>query len=294
MAKRKNHEVSRFYLKRWANDGKIWMFDIETQTIEERSSEATFAIQNYLYVPEIDGRRDDSVEEWFGYAENQLAVYLQRLDKREVGKPVKGEQYMGIVFALVGLGYRSGYELKKIEQMLGADENLRKQMEVSDDDNLHVIAVENLINIVTRQAESYLQMGMGIIYGLANPLITCERPGFDGVAKGVSSYQIPLGPYEFAMIDEHRPTPMISLNEVAGTKEFVDTANDFTIKRARKWVVANSREVLEKIAPMLTKEKVEERASKDNLIFTPLSEEERENGWSLYKGKNKRLAESVF
>ena len=284
MTKKKNHEVSKLYLKRWAKDGKIWLFDIETQKIEDRSTKATFAIDDYLYVPEINGKRDDTVEDWFGEAENELALYLQRLDRRDFSTPMTIKHYTQIVYALVGLGYRSGHELRLIEERLQTDPDLRDQMGVTDDSNTHLIAVENLINVVTRQAEQYLQMGISVIYGTEYPLITCERPGFDGAAKGENSFHIPLGPNELAMFDGRFQIGSINHTENRCTENFIAMANHMTIERARKWVVANGREELEKIAHMLSKDKVDKRKAKDRLIFTPLSEEERAQGWSLYKG----------
>ena len=284
MAKRKNHEVSKFYLKRWAHNGKIWMFDIQKQAIEERSTEATFAIHNHLYVPIINGVRDDSIEDWFGEAEDKLAAYLQRLDKRDLSRGLPADSYLRIVFALVGLGYRSGYELKLIEKLLQEDETLRSQMGIDDESNLEVVALENLINIVTMQAKSCLNLGMGVMCGLKFPLLTCERPGFDMAQRGFQSFVIPLGPYELALIDRDNPVGVITTTQSEGSKSFVDLANRFTISRARSWVVANDPEILEAIAGELTKEKVAERAATDSVKFTPLSDEERAAGWSLYKG----------
>ena len=80
--KRKTHEVAKSYLKRWkSNNNKIWYFDIKKQKINESSLQAKFAIKDYLYVPLVNNLRDDSTEEWFANAENELARFISKIDK---------------------------------------------------------------------------------------------------------------------------------------------------------------------------------------------------------------------
>lgn len=80
--KRQNHEVTKALLKRWKSvENKLWVFDIENQKIESRSLEATFAIDDYLYVPRLDGHLTDATKEWFSGAENELAVFFAETRK---------------------------------------------------------------------------------------------------------------------------------------------------------------------------------------------------------------------
>ena len=61
----------------------------------------------------------------------------------------------------------------------------------------------------------------------------------------------------------------------------INNLNSVLVARARKWIAASNKAILEKFAPDLSKEAVRLRASKDKTEFTELSDSERARMWSL-------------
>lgn len=293
--KKETHEVAKGYLKRWKNtDGKLWVFDIESQSIQERSLEATFAVEDFLYVPLVDGIRDDSTEDWFCKAENELARFIKKLSKRDFHTPLHHEKLFLTVLGIVGLCHRSSYELRMIERAVESDQDLRTKLGINLDSSeaRHIFAVENMINLITKQTELFCTGAISIAYDYKSDLLVCDRPGFDMTVRGHGVNVIPLGPKEMMYIElgSERPPSFVhgvSYFQVQNEQSIVDTVNHFTIERARKWVVARTRQQLEEIAPQLSKELVAKRQLTDRMVFTPLTEAERERGWRLRTDEEK-------
>jgi hypothetical protein len=287
--KKKNHEVTKALLKRWrSTEDKLWVLDIESQKIEPRSLEATFAIDHYLYVPKIGDKRDDATEEWFSGAENELAAFLQRLETKDYTKPIEQKKIFLTLLALVGLSHRSRYELERVVSELESNQSLRTQLgtDLSTPELRHRFSVENMIYTIDQQVRRFCQGSVTITFGTKRKLLICDRPGAEmGFVQGGVNF-VPLGANEYVYMDASDAGLVLTRGAVFrqsdhGTEQIIDSINEQTIKRARKWMVAQSREELEKIATELTKEKVAARESKDRLSFTPLTEEQRQNAWRL-------------
>jgi hypothetical protein len=80
---------------------------------------------------------------------------------------------------------------------------------------------------------------------------------------------LPLGHNSVLML-ERAPTNTEVLTDFASANEktdFIDTLNDLILRRARKWVVANSQEQLERILPSLTPEEVKKRRESDRVEY---------------------------
>lgn len=287
--KKKNHEVTKGLLKRWRNrEEKLWVFDIKTQKIEARSLDATFAIEDYLYVPSIEGQLTDVTEEWFSGAENELAILLQRISNKDFEKPMDSKKLFLILLALMGLSYRSSYELNKIITAIESDKVLSEKpgIDLSTPEQRKQFAIENMINIITQRTELFCKGSVTIIFGTKTKLLICDRPGADeGFVKG-GMFFLPLGPNEYVFMDATTQGAALIRGAVfmpSNNEQLVHSINQQTISRARKWVVAQTREELEAIASQLTIESVARREAKDSLEFRALTEAQRNKAWSLKK-----------
>jgi len=286
--KKKNHEVTKGYLKRWVNQvNQLWVFDIETQKIESRSLEAKFAIQDYLYVPEISGQRVDATEEWFAGAENELVRFINRVDTKDYTTPIKGNHLYLTILGLIGLSLRSAYDLQSIDAQLLADPTLQEKLgvDVSTETARHRFIVENMIAVINRAVERFCQANVTIVFGTKTSILTCDRPGADQTFMDGGMHFIPLGPHDYVFMDLSRPPPAITSGVMFApsgpNEEIIRTINNQIISRARRWIVAKSKEELEAIALEITPEKIKKRILSDKKEFVGLSEEERRWGWKL-------------
>ena len=286
--KKKNHEVTKGYLKRWESEsGQLWMFDIEKQITEVRSLEAKFAIRNYLYVPEISGKRDDATENWFSGAENELVNFIDRLNTKNYTLPIKGDHLYLTILGLIGLSLRSAYDLQSIEKLLIDEPDLGEKLgiDISTESARHRFVVENMIAQIDSLTKKFCGATITVVFNTNRKLLVCDRPGADlGFISGGMHF-IPVGPNDYVFMDLNGLLPAMAFGASfapSGTSEdIVTTINNHTISRARRWVVAQSREELDAISSELTLEKVEMRKLSDKKTFIPLSEEERRKGWRL-------------
>lgn len=291
MIKRKNHEVGRSFLGAWKNTNKkLWVFDIKRQALEERSADAGFAIQDFLYVPHVGDERDDSTEEWFSDAENYLALLLQRIERKDFSRPISQLELFKVLMGLVGLSYRSSYDLQKVMKILNENSEIQQRLGLNyaNEKDRHIFAVENMINQITNQAKVFSLGSLSIIYEIKGKnFLICDRPGMDLTSSGMGLNFIPVGPWAYAAMEalgENKNPPGLNFLESGPEVSIVDSINAFTIDRARNWIVAHTKEELEQIRNQITLEKVKERKEKDSFTYHPLTEEERAAGWSL---KNK-------
>ena len=70
-----------------------------------------------------------------------------------------------------------------------------------------------------------------------------------------------------------------------GNPTFIKMANDMTIKRARNWIVANSRKQLEELSDQVTLERLKERIEKDDIKFMLWDDSKSSRLWSLANTK---------
>ncbi len=287
----KIHEVGKSYLRAWKDENLpnkgIWYFDLETQVIEPRSNKATFAIQNYLYVPKIDGMRIDSVEDWLSVSEDALAKFIRRIDVRDFETPISENELVKVELGLLSLSYRSGYEFRTLEKQLQCDNAMREQMGIKDESMIHRVVVENMINVIELQRKQYCGGNISVVFDCKYPLLVCDRPGFDADVRGYPFNVIPLKPDAVIMLEKPDPVRIGKLRWIKhdGNPEFVQMVNDMTVKRARKWIVASSQEQLEILRDQVTPEQIKERKAKDNVTFKPLDETTKNRFWSLLNTK---------
>lgn len=286
--KKRNHEVTRGYLKRWANsENQLWVFDIPRQKIEPHPVKAEFAIHDYLYVPEIGGQRIDDAENWFAGAEDELVKFIDRLNSKTYTKPIKAKSLYLTLLGFIGLSLRSAYDLQRIDGHLQSNLTLENELnaDISMEVARHRFRVENMIAIIDREARRFCQASVTLMFGTTNSLLVCDRPGADLAFLEGGMHFIPAGPNEYVVMDLQRPPPAMTYGVTfaqAGTDEsFSKSINEHTISRARRWIIAKSKEELEAVANELTLEKVGQRSASDKITFIQLSEEQRKRGWRL-------------
>jgi len=290
MAVKKSHEVTFSYLKAWSapnSKGRkgIWYFDIERQEIRF-SSDAdrySFASENRLYVPKHKGERIEAVEKWLSEAERAFVNFATRFQHKRFSDPLTADDFRRIIFAAVSLAYRSGPEVRHIEDLLLSDSELRARYGVTDADSAHIAAVENMVNIITKQAQFYLSGKCQVIYDFNQQLLVCERPMLDMNSRNIPFAVMPLTPSALLSLESnHELQPGLVFVDGSGMdSQLCSMANNFTIERARKWVVAATRRQLGEVRGLLSSERVEVRSTTDRVVFTPADLLSKGQWWEL-------------
>lgn len=281
---KKAHEVTFAYLKRWTTADErgspgVWVFDIPRQKLRfsQEAGRHTFAVETNLYMALIKGARDQSVEKWFSEMEGAFVSVLNRVRNLESSPPSSMEFSLAVMCA-VALGYRSGFEVKEVERLFREEPRFKALL--GENDDAHLAAVENMVNVISQQADRYRKATF--LHGLAAPLVICDRPLL--VLPSGDGALLPLG-----------PTEVLKLDEAPGAREFVTdfaragsesaglakTINEITVGRARKWVASQSKELLVSLQPLLTLDAVEARRRNDSVEYTPPEKLGRRDWWEI-------------
>lgn len=273
IVKKNNHEVPKTMIKRWAVKNKIWLLDLNSQTIEERSVEATFAIEEYLYVPLINEVRNDDVENWLQGGEEKLARFLKRIAKKDIHSPMKRADFNLFTLGLLSLAHRSGYTVSMVIKELEVNEELRKTMGLVES-NYHKAAVENLINLINITVQKFSTAKFKVMTNFQKPLLISDRPCIDGTMNDYNFISCPMTPAAAIYGELSIDGPMLNWVEAnLANNQLVDNINEFTIAQARSWIVATTRNQLESIRHLVTPEEIKKRISKDKLVFQPMTGE---------------------
>jgi len=286
-AKKNNHEVARAFLNRWATDHgldtpQLAMLDARSGKVETRSIKAGFAVGRYLYVPKIDGEHDDRVEDWFGMAEQALVEFLRRNDARDFSA-MTHQQWVHIVYGLVGLAHRGAHDVAKLREAVKADKSLQKKLNTSGNDHaIHHAVVENVVNRINRDVYRLLGGTLTILTDCTKEVLVCDRPAICQVRGEERTLLVPLGPSTLAVMDRQSdgvPVKVISETEHGvDSAKFVDMLNSFTIKRARRWVVGRDQAMLKDIAATVVQNAAE---ADEPVLYERISDEERDLLWSF-------------
>lgn len=285
--KKNNHEVAEAFLKRWAADHgegvpQLAMLDARTGKVNIRSKDAGFAIGKYLYVPMIDGERDDRVEDWFSTSEQALVEFLRRTDARDFGG-IRQHDWVHIVYGLVSLAHRGAHDVALLRRAVTADTDLQAGLSTTSDEHaVHHAVVENIVNRINRDVYRLLGGTLTILTDCTQEVLVCDRPALCRALGEAPCLLTPLGPSTLAIMEarsEGMPVRVISETEHGvDSSKFVAMLNDFTIKRARRWVVGRNPVELRAVAGAVV---AHAAAADERVLIDRISAEERELLWSF-------------
>lgn len=294
MTTKKTHEVTQALLRFWQTEHEgrsgFWVFDIARQNLRFSTGQQalSFAAENYLYIPKIGGNRQEDAEKWLAHIEAAMISLIRKMEERRFSEGIHGKDLLMTLEALVSLAYRSGYQIKNLITEMLNDESLKRHFSVSTQDEAHVAVVENMVNVIALQAQKYFEGSNQVLFDLDTPLLICESPFFDMDVRGHGTAIGPITPNAAFMLDggARKKNPNLSFHQAEGNSSgLCASINQFTVKRARKWIVATSKDQLESITSQLTTEKVAERIEKDRIVFLSPSEHGKQNWLELKKLK---------
>lgn len=263
-----NHTVTRGYLEGWKHVGDtgavgLWYFDIASRQVKySPSANASFAKVKALYVPRINGRRDDRLENWFASSESQLCDFVRDF-RRQSPRNWKPNRVHKALSAIVTLGYRGEYALRRVEHHLEAEMPGIGREEVT------IAALNNLYNIAQNRID-YFTSGTALMLDWDAPvLMTNDQPFWDMSPRSVTNPMgvFPLSPTRLMvfMPNEKPASGDLQIMHKKGDQFTValEFARNGAMRMARKWVVCSSEAEANLVKDYLTEEVLEEVTATD-------------------------------
>ncbi len=273
-AKHRNHTVPKALLKRWRTkeDAQIghWVLDcVSGQIAFKIGTEASFAISEFRYVPVRmhagkPAYRDEIVEDWFSKGENHLASITDRLLKRQ-SLQNHGNAVGAFIQAAILLGFRSAYEYEMLGHLLAsADTSL-----VDDEVARRVVDLFRLT--YSQKLKQFANWDYQIVPSTTESLLVCDRPMFDMTLHCLEQevLVIPLAPSVMLIATPPSDRSRKNLKFIVSdktTSNIVSLTNQFTVKRARQFVVGLP-EQLEAVKSMFETSKFQQRKATDRLVL---------------------------
>src|SRR5262249_34594798 len=81
-APKRHHTLPQFYLERFCQDGRLWVFDRETGRFRREQPKNTSVIGHYYSVELADGQKETGIESMLAQLEGETKPLLQTLEDR--------------------------------------------------------------------------------------------------------------------------------------------------------------------------------------------------------------------
>jgi hypothetical protein len=269
--KKNNHYAPQSLLRKWQTfDENRWgvhVYDLIKNKYSFSSSAGSgafsFASKNYLYVPEVDGVRKTNVEDWFCGIESTLASAIKAIEKEDQ-TPLfrRSEDLMKFIFAIISFKHRNEYNLNNIRKQLDGDEELQLQVSGIPNRDLSLVVLENMINACHEDFYKYSQFELIILSTSDDKsIIYCDRPFIEEVVDGYSF--LPITNKKFIAI---RPThSQTSYTLEKSSDQLTDSINSSIAELSRYWIMADSKELLEKYI-----EEAKSSCAEVKTVYTPV------------------------
>ena len=269
--KKKNHTVTRGFLNNWSvvdpksNNKVIWYFDILKQEIASSGKKASFAISDYIYVPETRaGMRNEVLENWFAETEGDFCDFSRLAS---FGPPNRrlSQKYIGNVLkCFIGLSFRSFYQLRRIREEIA---QLHPEMEAI---TLELEVLNNCYGQITTFFEMARMLRITVYYGVQQALITQDQSCINLCLRDPPIYKMFMALSPSCVLvaeldDAIGMTQNFVLNwEQANSNHvFFREFNKNMLTTAREWVVFPNHEAAQTYASYLSAELVEQRTRID-------------------------------
>lgn len=282
---RQNHFVPSFMIAYWADiaaqRSSVNVFDIEKDrsflSTGEGRSPYSFASQNDLYVPRVDGKRATSLERWFSEIEGSLAHFARQAHSRisPIDLPRLGD-VSKVIVALLSLQMRSPRNLDVIQSAIEGNPSLHSTLDPEGDDTAQRVALENIIHCSTDRHHDFLpvEFRLGICPCDANLILT-ESPTFvlddDGWHFAVLTNRVLVG---YRKNLDGNFSKYVDL-----PPEFVAEVNDILAMRARRWIVAKTAQELEPFIDLVRSDRWKNQEDETSVTFYPTRW--LRNGWRI-------------
>ncbi|WP_454824481.1 hypothetical protein [Paraburkholderia xenovorans] len=287
--KKRNHEVTRAYLQQWMTNetspGLNWLdltglhkaggtpiasFELARQKRRKMRASADFAVQGFLYVPLLNGKRNDSLEDELAKYESQMMRLCRAKTLQEIEaigtKPIE----LGIVGCLTHAA-RDAYNWLGLHDGLATRIVMRHGAPAAFKPTVHKQLIRNARLLFDQYRKLVPHWEWTVFCNVSTPLLVSERPCFDmrfRAGQTENFIMMPLSPRSILIghpaKDDRGSIEMIDLKN---TKHSLgERMNAMTIERARQWIVGSSGLQLNDILERFTHDEFSKRVSTDSKI----------------------------
>jgi hypothetical protein len=287
--KKNNHEVTRAYLQQWmTNDtspGLNWLdltglhksdgasiasFEPARSKKRKTRALANFAVQNFLYVPLLNEKRNDSLEDELARYENQM----MRLCRAKTIKEIEVIGIKQIELAIMGClthAARDAYNWLGLHDGLTTRIAVNRGAPAAFRPAVHKQLVQNARSLFDQYRRLIPHWEWTIFCNVSTPLLVSERPCFDmrfRAGQTENFITMPLSPHSFLFgYPAKNDRGSIEMKDLKDTKHSVgERLNVMTIERARQWIVGSSASQVSDLMERFTYDEFSKRVSTDSKI----------------------------
>ncbi|MBC8525829.1 MAG: hypothetical protein H8D22_03000 [Candidatus Cloacimonetes bacterium] len=284
MQYKRNHYMPITIIKNWVTESEkktgVYVYNIKKKkkffASAKDKRKFSFAVKNHLYVPEINQIRLTSVERWFSGQEANLTDFIKKLELFKNHNVIINLNTFSLsVLALIGLEYRSRYQINKIKEFLIKSSSVVEKISLEPDSNIDKIVLKNLIHVINDQTHKIMPAQLFVTH-LSNPdLVLSDRPVID---SGESKVYIASSKMVVFIQKSELGVSKIELcNE---DKDITEIINKQAVLQARDWIVASNESIINKYIQVINSEEYDKNLKKDKiLIFKP---KHLLTGYSIY------------
>jgi hypothetical protein len=277
MEYKKNHTIPKVILKQWVSDQEgrqgVFIYDIDKGREYFSSSNGgrafSFAITNYLYVPDIDGIKHPNLEKWKSGLESILATFIQRIKNKQVtGLANNNKEIAQILMSVISLDASSQYDIEMGYKFLEDNPEYKNLISDKPEREVKILLLENIVNSVAETVGGYEAIDFTLCtIADEDEFIYCDRPlidkPFDETSFIVLTKKILLA---------YKATKGISTILYRDCNPLlVNTINEIMAERSRKWMIASDKAILDRYIPIIGSERWINSKDKDSILYVPVN-----------------------
>jgi hypothetical protein len=148
-----------------------------------------------------------------------------------------------LLMGLFSLRHRTESAINSIRKYITNNPDIRKKMNVSEDRDINLVVLENMIHATTHDAIEYSNCHITVFRNYSSEFIIGDQP-FLGDIMNNDVHFVVLSPNFFVSIQKSSSGAYFSYSDIPS--EFTNSMNEQIARHARKWIVAKDKTTLEK------------------------------------------------
>lgn len=245
------HYIPKLILKHWKTkneENREGVYALESNKDQITFSNPTgqrafsFAIDDYLYVPLINGERREELEDWFGSLENVLDKTIRRFNSDEISLFETVADRDKFVLAILSFNHRSKSTIETVKKFLKENPRQLEQITAQNNYQIDLVILENIVNQTTHDAAALGNFELVILMAKGEALIMGDRPFLENCIEGFSF--LPLTNKIAIGIRKTKGQSVYVKREA--TVQQIASLNYMIASKAKYWLVAEDEDQLRK------------------------------------------------
>ena len=232
----------------------------------------SFAVGKDLYIPDVDGERILSVEQWLGGQEDVMGRVLGKMRERSPQPYRDEEERITFYMALLSLQHRTKQRLEILERHINEHPDIRVKIEDELGESDQFVLLENMINVITEEAIALSRHQIVVTCNPKGKLLICDEP-FLGDGLEDEAF-ISCSPYFFLSITNQGLNKDIVYADC--DDNLVHAMNKLIAANGQYWIAGMEKSIVEKYIEEFEQPKTEGKIVFDWLRYIP-------NGYRIKK-----------